>query len=134
MGRTKKTKKTDLGPARDAGDVLGPARDDDDDSPQEMDINETDPQDDPHGNSDDADSSDDDSAVETREFVRDFYERTIGLNRTASYALYVDENMKTARDFRRIRPENIEKICTAIKKAHKTPISIMAMERLALFA
>ena len=131
MGRTKKTA---LGPARDAGDVLGPARDDDDDSPQEMDINETDPQDDPHGNSDDADSSDDDSAVQTREFVRDFYENTIGLNRMASYALYVDENMKTEEAFRRIKPENIEKICTAIKKAHKTPISVMAMERLALLA
>ena len=69
MGRTKKTKKTDLGPARDAGDVLGPARDADD-SPEEMDINEPDPQDDPHDNTNDADLSDDDStAVKRREFV-----------------------------------------------------------------
>jgi hypothetical protein len=42
--------------------------------------------------------------------------------------------MKTEESFHRIKPENIETICTAIKKVHKTPISVMAMERLALLA
>ncbi len=38
------------------------------------------------------------------------------------------------RDFLHIKPENIEKICTAIIKQNKTTILVMAMERLTLLA
>jgi hypothetical protein len=67
-----------------------------------------------------------------RELTRDYYETVIGLNKTASYALFVDQRMQSIRDFLRIKPEHIEKICTAISKQNKTNIPVMAMERLAL--
>jgi hypothetical protein len=69
-----------------------------------------------------------------RELTRDYYETVIGLNKTASYALFVDQRMQSIRDFLRIKPEHIEKICTAISKQNKTNIPVMAMERLALLA
>jgi hypothetical protein len=69
-----------------------------------------------------------------RELTRDYYETFIGLNKTASYALFVDQDMTDMRDFLRVKPENIEKICTAIIKQNKTTIPVMAMERLTLLA
>ena len=110
------------------------------DAPDAMDVNESGEEaaaaddNDPEDDTDDDDPSDNDFAAERREFVRDFYETTLGLNKKASYALYVYEGMRTAEDFCCIKPENIEKICTAIKKATKTTISIVAMERLGLLA
>jgi hypothetical protein len=69
-----------------------------------------------------------------RELTRDYYETDIGLNRMASYALFVDQGMQDIRDFLRIKPEHIKKICTAIVKQNKTNIPLMAMECLALLA
>jgi hypothetical protein len=69
-----------------------------------------------------------------RELTRDYYETVIGLNKTASYALFIDQDMTNMRDFLRIKPENIEKICTAIMKQNKTTIPVLAMERLTLLA
>jgi hypothetical protein len=43
------------------------------------------------------------------ELTRDYYENVIGLNRTASYALFVDQGMQDMRDFLCIKSENIEK-------------------------
>jgi hypothetical protein len=57
-----------------------------------------------------------------REYTCDYYENVIGLNKTASYALFVDQSMTDMKDFLRIKPENIDKICTAITKQQKTTI------------
>ena len=78
--------------------------------------------------------SDDDSATQQRKYTRDYYETVIGLNKKASYAPYVDQNMKRMYDFLRIKPENVDKICTAITKSTKTSIPVMAIERHALLA
>jgi hypothetical protein len=137
MARSKRTKAT-RGPSP-ASDADGDEEMDTDDANTE---NEDDQQDDPQesadngaGDDDDVeDVVDDDSADLQREFVRDFYKAVIGLNRTASLALYIDENMTKAKDFLRVKPEAIEKICVAIRKSHKTSIPITAMDRLSLLA
>jgi hypothetical protein len=137
MGSTKCTK-----------DPHGPSPNPDADGNEEMDTtepnteNKNDPQDDCQESADDGagdgddddvdDLPDDDSLVLRRELVRDFYETVIGLNRKASFALYIDENMTKAADFRCVKPEVIEKICVAIRKTHKTPIPITAMDLLSL--
>ena len=67
-----------------------------------------------------------------RKLTRDYYENVIGLNKTASFALFVDQDMTKMRDFLCIKPKNIEKICTAIMKQNKSTIPVMAMERTTL--
>jgi hypothetical protein len=106
--------------------------------------NETDKSDDPQesasdgdvaGNTEIVDDVDDDDPVNLqREFVCDFYRGVIGLNKTASFALYVDENMTKLKDFLKVKPESIEKICLQIRKTRKTQIPVTAMDNLTLLA
>jgi hypothetical protein len=67
------------------------------------------------------------------ELTQDYYENIIRLNRMASY-VFVDQGMKDMRDFLRIKPENIKKICATIIKQNKTNIPVIAMECLTLLA
>jgi hypothetical protein len=104
------------------------------DDPKEMDTNEEtdDDPNDPDPESDPEEEPEVSPRTMKRELIRDYYKTVIGLNKTASLALYVDQNMTTKNNFLRIKPENIKKICTAIMKSTKTFILVLAMERLAL--
>jgi hypothetical protein len=70
-----------------------------------------------------------------RESTCAYYETVIGLDRTASYALFVEQGLEDAKHFLRVKPDMIEKICIAIVKKHKTTtISVRAIENLTLLA
>ncbi len=137
MARSARTKRTAApAPAPDSSD-------DDDDDDRSGDADETETNEDASGPDQDPESGTEEAGpapepvtrfTMLREFTREYYESVIGLNKVASLALYVDQGIQGVRDFLRIKPEHIEKICTAIVKQYKTNIPVMAMERLALLA
>lgn len=84
---------------------------------------------------DDPNVTNDDSSSdinEGQELTCYFYRAVLGFNRPASIALWTDQGLRTECDFLRLKPDQIDKLCIAIKKDHKTTISVAAAEHLGL--